>query len=765
MAILLIDQLQRPTSKLLMEVRYQADLSDGQQTFWDFYAMYALWYRVGSGFEEYWQGKHENPVQVTSKRRAVIDDVMDQITRQLARGLITYLKLACLAELRHIIDCSDFITFRQDLVYARNASGTITKERFKSILNSRMPDVSVELAQKLLRFGKYYSPTDTGDKDISTDADKAVSQIKGTDKPDIEIPDEPEKVSDIEPEPSLEPDEPEVTGEPEVPEIDPITGEFPGEPDPASHDYGYNYPSGDFDPEDPFDKKKKKSVYKEYIKQEPFVKSKGTSIIFRNKADLGQINNARAKAGMTMYDVVDAYFMVPWHGKMGGASWGEGTKEAIRASEKLQTYPTIKLIEIIDHIYDLYHNTGLILNKGPLHVPSNVLDARARIKSIPRFLPHVSGLVKALIINNFPYLSDENPAIEMGKEKQIENPSDTLPADQEKIIKDLGFKWHADSYSYMVPMKFEGKSKPGDPPNIRYIPYHLKVFPDGSIYTYDGDLAEINRFVPTTDEAGTTIPAITSAATYLNTIKHMFQPVMTPPPPPVYKPMTPYTSVFPSQGHATAKTYNKNDPYSSGGMTAAQYSNELPPHSNSKAMYIVHKGISELPKQSIRLTIDDEANITTLGFEPKMVSGQVWYVHKTVGDTIQFYPNDFAKLRFTGKMGPGAPVVNMDISMMLGWLPMKYSATLTKSPIKVAAPPKTEKGKKAGGMFEKYILNAGFVWDEGAGVYKDGGNVLKMSSNSSTLKLANGTQKVFGATTNLLAFLMKDYPKIKAMGV
>lgn len=89
------------------------------------------------------------------------------------------------------------------------------------------------------------------------------------------------------------------------------------------------------------------------------------------------------------------------------------------------------MLSVIDHIYDLDHNGGRLLDKGGMYVDKHDLDRRSRIRELSTFIPSVSPLIKRLILRVLPYVS-KNP--EMAKNiKQVRNsPTKPFTPEEEK---------------------------------------------------------------------------------------------------------------------------------------------------------------------------------------------------------------------------------------------------------------------------------------------------------------------------------------------
>ena len=198
----------------------------------------------------------------------------------------------------------------------------------------------------------------------------------------------------------------------------------------------------------------------------------------------------------------------------------------------------------------------------------------------------------------------------------------------------------------------------------------------------------------------------------------------------------------------------------------------LPDYSPSKASYKMHTGIDSAPKHTIRLTKEDEALLTAVGFVPKMLSGDVWYIHKTAKDTIKFYPNNKAKLLFTSQSST-IPGVNFDIDKMLVWVQKNYTANTTKSPLETGvakpAPAVAGGGIQLGSMMEKNLLAAGFTWNPTTMTYEDSNkpgnpNTIVVKPNKSSVLIVkpntayNDEVHHFANLLDLMTYIKDQYP-------
>ena len=185
----------------------------------------------------------------------------------------------------------------------------------------------------------------------------------------------------------------------------------------------------------------------------------------------------------------------------------------------------------------------------------------------------------------------------------------------------------------------------------------------------------------------------------------------------------------------------------------------LPAPSPSKTSYKAHLGISKPPTHTIRLTQEDEDLLKSAGFEPKMQGSDVWYVHTKIGDVAKFYPNDVAKIMFV-KTNKGV-VVTKKIEDALAWLITNYSGAAVSPIVQPVAP--SSNGVKVGGMYEKILNDAGFVWFEKDKDYfndKDGSHIKVFPFPKSMYKDgATGQTKMFNNLPELAMFVKKLGPQ------
>jgi hypothetical protein len=958
MAISLKEQL-----KLVTEVTYHAPIFDkdyyedhgahddgqkaGVRLFYDFYAMENLWSWVGSGSRpkherdrqrnnpadtaeedplKFQVGTHQAPPRfiLPSSQTKVIDDVFEQVTRAVAKNLINYTHLAVVQEFQYLINMSaGWNKFRQALVANYNKNKKISREEFNNLVQKYIPQMKPypDTVKRLLKYSKYFSSMTTSDgKDVYDVSRKASG------KPKDEIP-------LVSPSPTDAPDEPQK----------PLASPDSGEPD----DTDYNAeptevpPGADYDDDEPLELPSKQGSDEN---PEHYFKAKKSKLNEEkiNPSKIKKVYAAMQKAGVTLDDVEKAYNHIEWGGAYGGPRWGAGAIAMLKLMKAKKTENPEDLSHIIDHIYDLQHNTGSLLNKGPMYVTDEDLNRRFRITHIARFLPLVSPLIRQILLRYLPYIHGD-AELEKQKDQILLSPSKPFTPEEQALLATNGLKPNGNMFRvnikfvnkkhqqihgvyYEIASRQNGKytihdnfksdvqafdtfkeaadyilrykndyltttpshSAPITSEKDNYINTHSKIklsadreiklldvckmgwrskstsryykayfpgnkrfnmyaFSDGSylctfndtdaykVFTdwencfsycksatdnaipypdYDAAKAAIGQkpgtpSVPSVSPPPqaspskeyylepTQVSALVTLAAVNNATKHEHANGMV-----VLGSMVsvgkklsstfgkPYKVIHKTDNNGNTedwnfKTWNETIQFITqyfgallkGGalnvvppmstVTPTAYStpsvSNLPPNSTSKVAYKVHLGISSPPKHSIRLTVEDEEALKSIGFAPKMVGSDVWYIHKTANDTVKFYANDTAKILFTGpsKM----PVVTKTIEGMLAWLPTKYSATTKQSPLTATTTSQLGvKGTKAGAMFEKTITDAGFTWNPTEMNYSDGENVITIDPYpKSTIKnISTGVVlQSFANLPPLAQYLKTEYPAQK----
>lgn len=1016
MAISLKQQLSQVTQ--INEVSYHAPIFDknyydgahgtqhavgrkaGKRMFHDFYAMEFLWSFLGSGQIPKAEREKLIGLDLDDPKRDIItnkahrflpaqavktiDSVYEQVTNAVAKNLLAYIRLAVIQEFQYLTSQSDgWKDFRYALMKEYNKNGKISKTRFNELVKDNIPNMAPypETIKRLLKFSKYYSSMGS-----SLDPYNATRTLDRDPKSSEEPTSEPEQ-----PTPPEEPD----TTDYNVPPTSREFGKYGGKDQPTSpyepetpwsgmsafNDAG-DLPSIPSDDDDD-DENPSQSLTEQLLTEEDI-----------NTDKIRDVYAAINKSGVTLDDIEKAYNNIPWGGLYGGNRWGAGVIALLKLVNAKKKLSTEDMNHIIDHIYDLQHNTGSLLNKGPMYVSETDLNRRYKISDVMRFVPFVSPLVRDLILRYQRYLRVDPAQAE--REANMVNilnaPKVPLNPEEKQQLVGLGFQAIGDN-SWRVAIRFKNKqdnevagmyyqisknetgsaekSAPlyvvqdnlladvkafdtfeeakkylethkkdmisggfvGTPASSHgmspspvvsakqtYLDSHKRIklppdkeqrlldinlgwrskpsslyykayftsgnrfnfyaFSDGtfllghqnsydfktftdfeSAYAYAKEQtkdaqeypekaknqAEINAAlgkpslaaVPAPASTQGTTPTLKSALEFtlsseqIQALQGIIQNL-------THGPNESYVLLYSNKGlpvvykkkfHVEKPLFGIGQTLSSGfikpykivkydGNTSAPgltwtfdtWANaisfietnidilvgstkgsvqgttitpstyvspsgkQLPPHATSKVAYKVHSGLSTLPKSTIRLTKEDEDKLISIGFEPRVVGNDVWYIHKASGDSVKFFPNNIAKLLFTSQ-GTKVPAINKDIDAMLAFLPTKYTSSTMASPIKTGASvptsspdpsqPVVNKGIKAGTMFEKDISTAGFVWDASQNRYVDGQNELRIAPDrSSVLKYKVDTDayhsRSFKDLISLITFLKNEYPQKKS---
>jgi hypothetical protein len=116
-----------------------------------------------------------------------------------------------------------------------------------------------------------------------------------------------------------------------------------------------------------------------------------------------------------------------WEPSYGGKLWGDAVKECRELELILKDYNINKLAAKIDHIYDLEHNSGSLLNKSDrVRVPKHVLDHRANAKSIEDL---ASKVYKSKTVGSLLSKNGINPSYISDKPGSQKNVQDNLLSD------------------------------------------------------------------------------------------------------------------------------------------------------------------------------------------------------------------------------------------------------------------------------------------------------------------------------------------------
>ena len=344
---------------------------------------------------------------VPAQLRKVIDQVFDEVTIQLSRKLSAHLRLSIMQEFRYILNhASYWIAFRHKLVSLYNSQGKISKEQFGDIVKNTIPQMvgHEDAVVRLLKFCKYYQGMNPDPFDIVS---------KDQEKPETSVGPEVEPQAEPETEP---------------------TAPAPEEPD----DTDYTMPAVEVPPgadwgDDAWkvaDKDVEKAKMHKWLKTHQDISEGiiGHKMLLKEMSPehIVGVNQAIKKAGITWDDISLAYKKLGWVGAYGGPKWGEGTDSLIKLAAQTNQGNIEDMASVVDHIYDLEHNQGALLNKGGMYVAPSDLDRRAKTTHIARYLPYVSSLIKRLIIRVLGYVSDM-PEIEKDITKVTQSPDQPFP--------------------------------------------------------------------------------------------------------------------------------------------------------------------------------------------------------------------------------------------------------------------------------------------------------------------------------------------------
>ena len=365
------------------------------------------------------------------KMRQVIDDVFEQVTKTIGQKLSSYLRLVLVQELRHIISKSNEVYNMKFQLYNLSKSKTaVTNDDFKKLVADYMPSMigEEESAKRILRWSVEYKKKDVGYE---------MPDFKTSDpEPEIEEPQEP--VQEPEPEKQEEPEDPEFNNglsgddwETHDPFWDPESTNENILNEDDDDDDEHQYQSGQLTPK-----------------------------------VVGRINRAKNKVGLTWHDIDNAYNKIKWNTtSFGGPKWGAGVKAFLKLIPALNSHDYERVASAVDHIFDLAHNSGPMLNKGGLFVTNKELDIRARITHVARYMDRVSPVIKQLIVRCLRYLPG-NPEDELNVDTYLDSERIMATPEQKEVLDALHFDIKDGSYRYTATLPFVNKQ--GSRSDIRY---------------------------------------------------------------------------------------------------------------------------------------------------------------------------------------------------------------------------------------------------------------------------------------------------------
>ena len=344
---------------------------------------------------------------VPAQLRKVIDQVFDEVTIQLSRKLSAHLRLSIMQEFRYIITrAHSWQMFTHKLISLHNSQGKISHELFNNIIKEIIPSMvgHEDSVLRLLKFCKYY-------QGITPDPFDIVSKNQP----------KPEASAEPEVEPQTSPEEEPQASAPQEP--DDTDYDMPSVEIPPGADWGDDdWKSANTDVE--------KAKMHKWLKTHQDISESiiGHKMLLNemSPSEIVGVNQAIKKSGLTWDDILLAYNNLGWGGAYGGPKWGAGTEALIKLAAQTNQGNIEDMASIVDHIYDLEHNSGALLNKGGMYVAPADLDRRAKTTHIARYLPYVSPLIKRLIIRVLGYVSDM-PEIEKDITKVTQSPDQPFP--------------------------------------------------------------------------------------------------------------------------------------------------------------------------------------------------------------------------------------------------------------------------------------------------------------------------------------------------
>ncbi len=355
--------------------------------------------------------------------RRVVDQVYEEVVIHLTNKMLAHLRLTLLQEFRYLTGVKEWQQFRMRLVSTYNKNnGKISEEEFKQAIKDKIPSMEghEDTVKRLLKFFKYSSG-------VTPDLTDAIP--KKTEPP-------------VEPEP--EPTEPE----PEEPESEPSAPE-PEEPEPEMPPVEIP-PGADWDDEPyKYSDEVEKAKLMHWLKTHQKISEAHDSTYAAGRISphtISDLRQAVAKSGLTWSDILLAYTRLDWGGGVGGPRWGAGVASFIKLLANSKTQNIEEMAGILDHIYDLQHNTGALLNKGGMYVSPGDLDRRSKVTSLTRYFKNVSPLIQRLILRVLPYVSP-HPEIDKNPESVTKSPIAPMPPEAaakltaNKFVKGYGDDW------------------------------------------------------------------------------------------------------------------------------------------------------------------------------------------------------------------------------------------------------------------------------------------------------------------------------------
>ena len=397
-------------------------------------------------------------VVLPEKLRSRVEVMYEEVVIGLAGKMMEHLRRTVIQEFSHFsATCEGFNRFKLRILNkADTLEKKISKEDYDKIIKSSMSGmVGYEgIIIKLLKYDYYYNKgmSSSYDDDINMDSDKNGSfrvlkilgnsgilssnwgsdnlkkknNKKGAEGDYYDIDKDPDAIDiskkdkDKDKEDGDDGDGKKWDGDIEEPDVDMV-----------------------LDPTDPFSKKVKKN-WKDRLNEETL-----------NISKIRRTNRAMHKAGLTIDDMLLAYNNIKWTEGFGGNAWGQATAAYLKLRVAFKKEDINKMASMIDHVYDLSHNNGPLLDKGGLYISSIDLDRRSKINHLGKFINKVSPDVKTLLYQVLRYIPKSD--YEINFEKYAKASRVDFSFNEKSILTQYGFYPSGMNDIYSISVTFLNK--------------------------------------------------------------------------------------------------------------------------------------------------------------------------------------------------------------------------------------------------------------------------------------------------------------------
>ena len=286
------------------------------------------------------------------------------------------------------------------------------------------------------------------------------------------------------PEPELEPD----------PESSPLPAQ-PSEPDDTDYDMpqveippGADWGDDPYNYSDELEKEKTIQWIKTHKKISEGIKDPSYAAGRISPHTVLAVKTAINKSGLTWNDILLSYQNFKWGGAYGGPKWGEGVESFIKLMSHARNDDVEDMAGLVDHIYDLEHNTGELLNKGGMYVSPTDLDRRSKVTGLARYLPIVSPIIQRLIIRVLKY-TNKHPEIEKNIRKVTQSPVQAFTTEQQQFLAKNKFMKSDAGEEWTTQAPYENKKK-----KIVQNKYTIKFHTNGMFSAEDTIDADVKVF-------------------------------------------------------------------------------------------------------------------------------------------------------------------------------------------------------------------------------------------------------------------------------